>query len=340
MIYFPETLESENQRYQRKDETEVNVPYIYRVLQVPSTHEDVSSPIDQITVQRMIKKKWLDQWNVNRRDEFFFCNVKGEEMALTANTITFVGEKEYVEVTQSKLASNRKREKKDEHICAIDMDFEAYLKTINFMQDVEDSEEENENDEHEENEVDSPEDVVEVPDVQIVNPGEEDEEDEIVISDSLQSVFKNSPSVLKAKSMVQKIIEKRKGILLMSPKYHCECAGVGIENCFGRCKYWYKRFHVHSTDGLRVASSNGAPDAANNIIGGCFHKSVVTLHQCRKYARKARDYMRSYRAGATGLKFGQDIKLLKTHRNALDTDLAFVSANCLEDSVNYTVVLE
>ena len=67
----------------------------------------------------------------------------------------------------------------------------------------------------------------------------------------------------------------------------------------------------------------------------CFEKEIVTLHQARKFARKSRDYMRAYRAGSSDLEVDGHIKLVKTHRSALDTDTAFVMEGCEEDEVIY-----
>ena len=66
----------------------------------------------------------------------------------------------------------------------------------------------------------------------------------------MRQVFSRTPSVQNVKSLVEQVItldeegkEPSGHMLLMSAKFHCECAGVGIEYCFGRVKWWYNKFH-------------------------------------------------------------------------------------------------
>ena len=62
-----------------------------------------------------------------------------------------------------------------------------------------------------------------------------------------------------------------------------------------------------------------------------FGPSVVTLQHARKFARRARDYMRAYKDGAKGLEVEVVKKVHKTHhRCALDTDYTF----CTESRAN------
>jgi len=146
----------------------------------------------------------------------------------------------------------------------------------------------------------------------------------------MRQVFSRTPSVQDVKSLVEQVItldeegkEPSGHMLLMSAKFHCECAGVGIEYCFGRVKWWYNKFHRHTSDGLREDSE------------ASFLPGVVSLHHMRKFARKARDYMRVYRAGITGVKADGAVKLVRTHRCAMDTDLVFVSGGIVGAPVDY-----
>ena len=54
-----------------------------------------------------------------------------------------------------------------------------------------------------------------------------------------------------------------------------------------------------------------------------------------KFARKARDYMRVYRAGVSGIEADDAVKAVKTHRCAMDTDLVFVSDGVEAAPVDY-----
>ena len=49
----------------------------------------------------------------------------------------------------------------------------------------------------------------------------------------------------------------------------------------------------------------------------------MTVYHGRKFARRARDYVRAYSGDHNGLETA--VKKYKTHRSALDTDFKFVS---------------
>ena len=114
------------------------------------------------------------------------------------------------------------------------------------------------------------------------------------------------------KSLIERAMNSRGHIVKLSSKYHAECAGIGIEYDFGRSKWWFRKHNRHSTASLRRLSADA------------FSSDVVSLFHTRKFARKARDYMRAYRAGAKGLESDSLVSVLKTHRCALDTHTAFV----------------
>ena len=80
----------------------------------------------------------------------------------------------------------------------------------------------------------------------------------------------------------------------------------------------YTTHHRYSTAGLREVSA------------AAFDKSVVGLGLTRKYARKARDYMCAYRAGARGLGADSAVQIVKSHRSALDSHTAFIISNSLD----------
>ena len=56
------------------------------------------------------------------------------------------------------------------------------------------------------------------------------------------------------KSMLEELVKKSGHILLLSSKYHAELAGQGIEYCFGRTKWWYKKNNPGSTAALKQLS--------------------------------------------------------------------------------------
>ena len=130
---------------------------------------------------------------------------------------------------------------------------------------------------------------------------------------SLNSVLGRLPMFLSTKSVLEEIVSEAGHILLLSSKYHAECAGQGIEYCFGRTKWWFKKHNRCSTEHLR----KGSKDA--------FSSKVVTIDHVRKFARKNRDYQRVYRAGATGLATDSTVKKCKTHRNMTDCTYTFIT---------------
>ena len=147
---------------------------------------------------------------------------------------------------------------------------------------------------------------------------------------SMVQVFNQTSTAKNVKSLIELLIIERGHKLLMSAKFHCECAGQGIEYCFGRVKWWYNKFHRHTSDGLREDSA------------ASFLTNVVTIHHMRKFARKAREYMRVYRATKDWpdvddilLRTENAVKALKTHRCAMDTDLVFVSDDVEAEVVDY-----
>ena len=101
------------------------------------------------------------------------------------------------------------------------------------------------------------------------------------------------------KSLLQELLEANGHLLLLSPKYHAELAGVGIEYCFGRVKWWFRNKNTMSTESLKSKSLQS------------FGSDVVTVYHVRKFARSARDYMRAYSWGHTGLEVETAVKKYK-----------------------------
>ena len=116
------------------------------------------------------------------------------------------------------------------------------------------------------------------------------------------------------KTALEKLVADRGHILLMSPKGHCEVAGLGIEYAWGVAKRYFRRHNdvvaKHLHDNVVKALS---PD-------------VLTLRRCRMFARRAREYKRAY-AHPDAASFVDVEKLkevAKSHRSALDFDTGFI----------------
>ena len=125
---------------------------------------------------------------------------------------------------------------------------------------------------------------------------------------SLNDVLGRLPLFLSAKSVLVEMAEEAGHILLLSSKYHAEAAGQGVEYCFGRATWWFKKHNRESTEALK------------ELLASAFLHDVVSVDHVQKFAPKNRNYHRVYRSGVVGLKAEEAVKKCKSHRCALDTD--------------------
>ena len=311
-----------------------DVRYLYRVIGVDKDHKSVQDD-KAIRVERMRKQFYDGDGAPEGGTHDFYCNDALDKQNIPANLIGYVhyqNDPDFKLVYGKLDGLRRKRNSGNNFICVIDFDATEYLDPhgdaveaeSDDEEEIEGNDEENEeNDEENEENEENDEQQQQQQQQPTTHASGRKKKNTIVIADSLKSVFVNSPSVKNAKSLIQKLVEKRGGVLIMSARFHPECAGVGIEYCFGRSKWYYKRNHVHSTKGLKVGSER------------CFDKTVVTLHHARRFGRKNRDYMRAYRAGSMGLRTNDKVKVARTHRSALDTDYNFVGQPAGEVGVDY-----
>ena len=113
--------------------------------------------------------------------------------------------------------------------------------------------------------------------------------------------------------------------LMLTPKYHPEIAGRGVEYGWGYSKL---RFRRDFNDAIPV-------NLKRNIVQ-LLDRGVLTTDRIRKFARKAREYKLTYALilyigdeDSTGTKGNDHIehvtKLFKTHRSAMDSDYGFIS---------------
>lgn len=102
-------------------------------------------------------------------------------------------------------------------------------------------------------------------------------------------------------------------LLRMTPKGHPEMAGVGIEYSWGKSKQHYRR--NNSLD----------PKLFHSEVLGALSSGVLFLERVRKFARRARNYMRAYKGGnRTFDAVEKQCRLFKVHRSALDFDTGFI----------------
>ena len=108
---------------------------------------------------------------------------------------------------------------------------------------------------------------------------------------------------------------------MLSPKFHPEVAGVGIEYSWGMSKLKLRRElndeiprHLHQ-----------------NIVSSMFRETILTLPRLRRFARRTRDYCRAYlklENDAAGAESKDRIekmrKTCKAHRNIIDMEPGFI----------------
>ena len=131
------------------------------------------------------------------------------------------------------------------------------------------------------------------------------------------------------KPLLGKIVEEHDYEVWLTPKYHCELAGEGIEYMWGFTKWIYRRI----------------PKAKKKLKKDFFKsvKELITNEQIpvdciRRFSRRARRYIAAYYANhhrenngvvtvdkKVSLKLiEKTVKVFKTHRAAIDSDTKFI----------------
>ncbi|CAM9895827.1 unnamed protein product, partial [Chrysoparadoxa australica] len=86
------------------------------------------------------------------------------------------------------------------------------------------------------------------------------------------------------KSRIRKLLESKGHILLMSPKFHPELAGVGIEFTWGMAKQFYRsNYETASFKTLK------------QLVPTVLTPEVLPIERIRRFARRTRDYKRMYK---------------------------------------------
>ena len=118
--------------------------------------------------------------------------------------------------------------------------------------------------------------------------------------------------------------------VIITPKFHCELAGEGIEYSWGVSKSLYRRKPLISKKGK---------EAFKALVAECTSRDVLQTTTVRKLSRRARAYISAYfslyecnknnnqEAPALTLSLiERHVKEFKTHKAALDFDAGFVNA--------------
>ena len=131
--------------------------------------------------------------------------------------------------------------------------------------------------------------------------------------DKLRTVLANCFDFQHEKTALERAAHDRGHLLRMTPKGHPELAGVGIEYSWGKAKMHFLRHNDLD------------PKTFHAQVLQALSTDVLDVTRVRKFARRARDYMRAYAYGQC--KFDaveKECRVFKTHRCAMDFDTTFI----------------
>ena len=115
--------------------------------------------------------------------------------------------------------------------------------------------------------------------------------------------------------------------VIITPKFHAELAGEGVEYSWGVAKGIYRR---------KPLNSKKSKDAFKRLVSDVTSREVLTVDTVRKLSRRARAYICAYYSLYESQNRGDDtikltlplierlVKAFKTHRAAIDFDAGFV----------------
>jgi hypothetical protein len=102
---------------------------------------------------------------------------------------------------------------------------------------------------------------------------------------SMRHVLSQCKDFREEVSALQTIFLGRGHIREMTPKGHCELAGVCIEYCWGRMKKYFRKYN------------RADMKTFNALIIKSMSRAVLPLRTARKFARRARSYQKVYAGG-------------------------------------------
>ena len=111
----------------------------------------------------------------------------------------------------------------------------------------------------------------------------------------------------------------------MSPKYHPELAGVGIESSWGLAKQAFRKLEDKTSQNFEAQ------------VRHCLSDEILTIGRVRKFARRTRDYLHGYKRmkeramvetdDETGFDLCERMKAVrKAHRCIMDIDVKFLNS--------------
>ena len=154
-----------------------------------------------------------------------------------------------------------------------------------------------------------------------------DNEGNLVKEFSLQYLLGQCADFQNEVSQLEFVCEQLGATALITPKYHAELAGEGIEYTWGFLKSIYRRYPLEKKKGKTQFEA---------LLNQCLSRDLITKEIVRKFSRRARGYMEAYVAldineeeemygtPIPHQKIEQLKKVLKSHRAAIDFDKEFI----------------
>ena len=130
--------------------------------------------------------------------------------------------------------------------------------------------------------------------------------------------FVHEPSAME--KMMNDLCTKKQDLpnlkLFLTPKYHCEMAGEGVEYDWAICKKHYRNIPLPA----KVTKEN---------FHNCVRSAIksVTIHNTRKFSAKSRWYMITYSNIKDELTYSNIenfVKKIKTHRDVSKIDTSYI----------------
>ncbi|CAM9957005.1 unnamed protein product [Heterosigma akashiwo] len=123
----------------------------------------------------------------------------------------------------------------------------------------------------------------------------------------MKEVIGNWPEFRNQKSKLDEIIEAAGHVCMFSPKFHCEL--VSLERIWERSKYYCRKNCRYTWASLKEQMPISlSPD-------------VISPKTRVRFYRKARDYVRAYRAGLNGPDAFAEVKKYSSHHRTPKSEL-------------------
>jgi hypothetical protein len=130
------------------------------------------------------------------------------------------------------------------------------------------------------------------------------------------------------RTALQHVGDELGAAVIITPKFHAELAGEGVEYSWGISKGVYRRKPLQSKKGK---------ESFKRLVDECTSRDILSTNTVRKLSRRARAYICAYYSLYESKRNGDDmpaltlplierlVKSFKTHRAAIDFDAGFLN---------------